>query len=151
MEVNNELTAARIRLAYIIAFSFIGINLFYYLVAKPFGISLAIAGITFIIGLITYIVLVFKKMYYVQVKVSNQDVMIRYFHVHPFLERRRMVVIPVSQLQRYEITGNAWRRQLVLYQKTPRGVAKYPPISLAAFTANQYEQLKGLLNDVVSG
>lgn len=82
---------------------------------------------------------------------ENRKILLRYVSLMPFNNKRYSVEINKADLHSYKINRSSLnlRQELVLYVKTPQGIAKYPPISITALSEDQINQLKKALNKVL--
>lgn len=82
---------------------------------------------------------------------DNRKILLRYVSLMPFSNKRYSVEINKADLHSYKIKRSSLnlRQELVLYVKTPQGIAKYPPISITALSEVQLNQLKKALNKVL--
>lgn len=144
MEIDNQYDAGKFRMFYAIALALILFPMGYFLLVDPRGVekilSLGMAGA----AVLSYVYMLLKNYHFVQFRDTGEEVSVKYFHVHPFIGSKKSVVIPVKQLVQYKIAYK-WKGlqyELVLYQRTNRGLAKYPGIPLAGFSRNDYRKLK---------
>lgn len=78
---------------------------------------------------------------------NNKNLVFRFYMLHGFRDKPKTIEIAKINFYRYEIISEFFgrRESLILYQKTPKGIAKYPPISLTLLTKNQKTELKRAL------
>jgi hypothetical protein len=78
---------------------------------------------------------------------NNKNLVFRFYSLRNFYGKPRTIEIAKMSFMKYDITASFFnkRESLVLYQKTAKGVAKYPPISLTLLSKNQKTELKRAL------
>ena len=78
---------------------------------------------------------------------NGKSLIFRYYSLRFLYGKPRTIEIPKSSFVNYDITTSFFNKKdsLVLYQKTSKGVAKYPPISLTLLGANKKRELKRAL------
>ncbi len=90
------------------------------------------------------------KMEYTYFYFSNatQNLVFKFYSLRNFYGRPKTIEISKMSFSKYEfITGFFNKKEsLVLYQRTPKGVAKYPPISLTLLKKSQRTELKRALH-----
>ncbi|MDR1171543.1 MAG: hypothetical protein LBL24_03715 [Bacteroidales bacterium] len=78
---------------------------------------------------------------------NNKNLVFRFYSLRNFYGRPKTIEIAKTSLMKYDITTGFFNKKesLVLYQKTEKGVAKYPSISLTLLSRNQKTELKRAL------
>ena len=78
---------------------------------------------------------------------NNNAYVFKFYLLQFFFGKPQTIEIPKKNFVKYEIITNFFgkRNSLVLYQKTPKGIAKYPPISLTALNKKQKKDLDNSL------
>ena len=106
-----------------------------------------ICGALSVIFLIYYYIQ--YKMGYTYVYFSNngKNLKFRYYSLRFLYGKPKTIEIPKSDFVNYDITTSFFNKKdsLILYQKTKKGVAKYPPISLTLLGDNKKRELKRAL------
>ena len=79
---------------------------------------------------------------------EGPKVVLRYYRFGGITHQYRSFEIVKSSLYSFEITRHFFnkREELVIYQKTPKGIAKYPPVPLTALTPEQSSALTQTLS-----
>ena len=106
-----------------------------------------------ICGVLSVLFLIFwwfqQKMEYTYFYFSNNgdNLVFRFYRLRSFIRKPKTVEISKKNFVKYDIVTSFFNKKdmLILYQKTPKGVAKYPPISLTLLTAKQKTELKRAL------
>jgi len=150
MLIDNKLNTARFHLYYNMM---IFICLFCVALALVFGLNTLDGQITIgfsVVFFIGYLIILGINPFYLSTAFQNDLLVIRYFNAHPWLKKPQMMQIPYIQYANYEIISKnmGLHSVLILYQRLPEGVAKYPPISLGAFSSEQKEMLIKSLNNL---
>lgn len=67
----------------------------------------------------------------------------RFYSLVPLSKKQNSIEIRKDELYDYQFMNKAFgfRRYLLLYQKTNKGIAKYPPISISMLTKSQRKDL----------
>jgi hypothetical protein len=79
---------------------------------------------------------------------QSEKIVIKYYSLRPFMQKRRSIEILKGSLVKYQIIRSFVGRKkgLLLYQKIKNNTAKYPPISLSALNKEEYKNLVMALN-----
>jgi len=119
------------------------------------GIYLPVAVIfRFIIcGVLSVVFLIFNwfqyQMEYTYFYFSDKgkNLIFRFYSLRNFFGKPKTIEMSRTSFVKYDIITGFFNKKdsLVLYQKTPKGVAKYPPISLTLLTKKQKTELKRAL------
>jgi hypothetical protein len=126
--------------------SFIGVYKNSYLPLEGYHYALIIL---FIFGLLSAYWYGLKHSYFA-FNSTNQEIVIKYFRMLPkFIKPKpKMVKIPRSTYVKYTIETSMMgkRKALYLFQRTKKGVVKYPPIYITSLNTNELELLKRALH-----
>lgn len=78
---------------------------------------------------------------------NNKNLIFRFYSLRNLSGKPKTVEISKMNFYKYDIISGFFNKKesLVLYQKTPQGIAKYPPISLTLLDKNQKTELKRAL------
>jgi hypothetical protein len=89
-----------------------------------------------------------KRPYFVAFSDQGEMIILRYYPVSMFTNRKNSIEIPKKQFVKYELKPFFFKSQhyLILHQNFRGKVAKYPPISLSAMDRTDREKLLGSLN-----
>ena len=89
------------------------------------------------------------QMHYTYFYFSNnsKNLVFRFYSLRFFSGKPKTIEIPKTSFCKYDIETSFFNKKdsLVLYQKTGKGVAKYPPISLTLLSRKQKTELKRAL------
>jgi hypothetical protein len=81
---------------------------------------------------------------------NASKLIIRYYSLKPLSSEQNSLEIPKQNFQKYEIK-KSWgglRKYLIVYQKTAKGIAKYPPISISILKKKDVDQLTRELSNI---
>jgi len=78
---------------------------------------------------------------------NSKNLVFRFYSLRVFYGKPKTIEIPKTSFLKYDIETSFFNKKdsLVLYQKTDKGVAKYPPISLTLLSKKQKTELKRAL------
>jgi len=83
---------------------------------------------------------------YFSINTRGDNILIKYFRITPkFISPKpKMIKIPKTAFVKYKIESSFMgkRKALYLFQKTKKGVVKYPPIYITSLNADEIEKLK---------
>jgi len=111
-----------------------------------------------ILGSLSVIFLLFYwfqyKMEYTYFYFSNhsKNLVFKFYSLRNFYGKPKSIEIPKPNFVKYDIEMSFFNKKdsLLLYQKTPKGIAKYPPISITLLNKKQKTELKRTLFAEVS-
>ncbi len=89
--------------------------------------------------------------YFIRIEVkNNKDLMVKYYNLFPVGRKFKAFQIPLRQFHHHEIKYSAggltsW---LILYQRAPGGLAKYPAVGLSAAGKSGREEISKFLRKV---
>ncbi len=74
----------------------------------------------------------------------GDKIIMRYFPIRIFNQKKHSIEIPKSRFVKYEVEKFffGFKERIFLYQKTPNGIARYPGISLSAVDKKDIENIK---------
>lgn len=150
MIIDNKLTSTKASLFYWIMAFFMAT---FYLWSIIGGISNH--WVVFGFGVLTniiYLVLLISKPYYFAFNDKDDTLSFRFYNSHPFFMKPKRVEIRKKTLVKFEVK-KSWgglRKEIILHQKTLKGNAVYPPISVSALGPQQWQKLNRILNEQVT-
>ena len=76
----------------------------------------------------------------------------RYQMLNPFITNRNAIEIPKKQFLKFEIKKSLFglKKQIVLYQKTKDGIAKYSPVGLSSLKKSEIKSIEASLSKYIS-
>jgi len=121
--------------------SFLGVYKNDFLPLKDYQYALLIAALFFSIGIYWYGL----KQYFFSLNTNTNDIVIKYFRIVPkFITLKpKMIKIPKNTYVKYTIETSFFgkRKALILFQRTKKGVVKYPPIYITALNKDEINKL----------
>jgi hypothetical protein len=115
------------------------ISLIFFLTGKDTG-----GFIMAIFLVVWFLVFLFIDFQYVSFEIKQDRLFLRYFSIVRFGSKNYSVIdFPMEMLYdiRIEKSVFGWANDLILVVKTKKGIAEYPPVSLAALDKNQQESI----------
>ena len=78
---------------------------------------------------------------------NGKNLIFRFYSLRNFYGKPQTIEISKMSFVKYDMVTSFFniKESLVLYQKTPKGIAKYPPISLTLLSKKQKTELKRAL------
>ncbi|WP_421920681.1 hypothetical protein [Marinifilum sp.] len=142
MTINNQNRASWIKLSYyLLIFLFLAtiVLLLYLNVNKPYQI-IGIMSAVFLLIIVFSFHLNFNFLIY---KEGDDKIILRYYPLHPFHDNFKSIEIPKNLLAKFEIENKTFglKPKLSLFQITDKGIAKYPPVCLSAFSKTERKQI----------
>ena len=109
--------------------------------------KIIICGIVSLIFLVLYWLHYQMEYSYFYFSNNNKNLVFRFYSLRNFYGKPKTIEIAKISFFKYDITTSFFNKKdlLILYQKTTKGVAKYPPISLTLLNKNQKTELKRAL------
>ena len=103
-----------------------------------------ICGVLSVLFLVFYWFQYNMKYTYFYFSNNGKNLVFKFYSMQLFFGKPRTIEISKNNFVKYDIEMSFFgkRESLILYQKTPKGVAKYPPISLTLLSKKQKQELK---------
>ena len=146
--MNNKTASGRIStifsitwlmIAIIIAFSLFFDFGFGYMIPIVLGVLLILLILFYVIGGFCYI----------EVEVKNSSLYIKYYNLFPIRRKYEMCQIPLNHLSDIKVKKYALSSFLHIYEKTKKGVARYPSIGISAMSISQRKQMITYLKSLI--
>lgn len=85
----------------------------------------------------------FRDINYFYFNNNSTKIVIRYYSLKPLSSDQNSLEINKQDFYKFEIKSSygGLRKYLVIYQRTPKGIAKYPPISISILKKHDVDQL----------
>ena len=90
-----------------------------------------------------------RNPYFIFYSDNGDKIVLRYYPVKAFNQKKNSIIIPKSKFVRYEIIGSGPGEKIILYAVFKSGVGKYPQIPLNALPKNDRVRLYKSLNQYV--
>jgi len=117
--------------------------------AIPVGttVKFIIWGASFVIFLIFFWFQYRMEYTYLYFSDNSKNLIFRFYSMRVFSGKPKSIEISKTSFLKYDIVPSFFNKKesLILYQKTDKGVAKYPPISLTLLAKKQKTELKRAL------
>ncbi len=80
---------------------------------------------------------------YIYYSDTGNKFIIRYYSLRPLQDKKNLIEFNKSEFHDYEIRQSPFRfsESIIIYRKTPKGIAKYPPLSITALGRSNKEKL----------
>lgn len=142
MTLSNQNRAAHIKLFYyIITFIYLSFTvLTSYL--NPVNMTLILVSL-FAIFIILVGLNLARENNYIIYKETDDKIIIRYYPLHPFHDKFKSIEISKKTFSHFELEKKnmGLREDLILFQMSAKGLAKYPGISLSALSKQQRSEV----------
>ncbi|MFA8435645.1 MAG: hypothetical protein ACEPOZ_14085 [Marinifilaceae bacterium] len=133
MVIKNHNRATNIKFGYYLI-------TFLYLAAIATGLYLEVPRASLYAGCLTLLfilILAFSfslKLNYIIYMDNADKIVLRHYPLHPFHDKFKSIEIPKNEFSHFVIQKKLFnlRSELILFQTTSRGLAKFPPISISA-------------------
>ena len=150
MKIENKKRASIIRLIYLALpiFFIILISISYFLKSFPNYIYLSIIITLFIAAII---LLNHLKLFYIIFSNDEGKLILRYLSLGPFGGSRKSLEFPLKDFVNYQISRKTYgyKKEIILYRQTPKGIAKYPPVSISSLNENEIKKIKKILKQLI--
>ncbi|MBI4648214.1 MAG: hypothetical protein HY738_16930 [Bacteroidia bacterium] len=149
MKIDNRQTiikARKIRLFLTIGFAIAIILVFLLdIFKKPvfgipnYGYIVILAGIYLLINI--YILQL--KLNYIYYCDEGTMLILRYFSLRMYSRERNSIEIPKKEFKHFELIESFFghRKEIILFRKTAKGIAKYPPVSITSLNKTEKKQI----------
>ena len=105
-----------------------------------------------IIFVVTYIFVSIRSYQFIYYSDEGDFIIFRYFKIIPTTLVHSSIEIKKNSLSKYELKKSFFnlREEIIFSQKTKRGIAKFPPVSIAILDQKQKEYLIKSLNKILN-
>ncbi|NOZ46167.1 MAG: hypothetical protein GXO79_05230 [Chlorobi bacterium] len=146
MKIENKKTASLIRLIYLFVPIF-----FTALIALTFLFKPTLNYILFTVLLVILILFILIsnkiKLYYIMLSDEAKKITLNYLTLSPVENKKRSISIPQKDFIKYKLNTSfyGFKKTIILYRKTPKGTAKYPPVSISSLNKKELLAVERLL------
>jgi hypothetical protein len=100
------------------------------------------------IYILTVLFSAIRNYHYIYYSDEGDKLILRFFSFSFFTQKKNSIEMNKNDLERYQIVRQVLglRENLILYQRTKGGLAKYPPVSITALTKSEKEDLLNSLS-----
>jgi hypothetical protein len=149
MILNNQKQAVNLRIQKSIALLIlvIAIGLIYFanvLSHSTFGFSRNQIAIFIVVIFVTYFLGEYLRNHnYIYFSDTGNKFILRYFSLRPLNDKKNAIEFNKNEFFKYELkqSFNRFSESVIIYRKTPQGVAKYPPVSITALGREEKEKM----------
>ena len=157
MVINNQKQAVSLKIQKTLALLIlvIAIGLIYFtniLAHGAFGFNMdQIAG--FIVGLfiLYFLYHILRNHNYIYYSDTGNKFVLRYFSLRPLADKKKSIEFNKKELHKFELRRSllGFNENIIIYRQTPKGVAKYPPVSLTALNKADKEKMMASLQKLI--
>jgi uncharacterized membrane protein YbhN (UPF0104 family) len=92
----------------------------------------------------------FRNYNYIYFSDESDKIVLRYFSPAMFTSKKNSIEIPRKEFAGYKLTSffMRYRENIILFRKSKKGIAKYPPVSITALSNEERYRLLFALNAV---
>ena len=92
-----------------------------------------------------------RKLNYIYFSDEGDKILIRYYPIHPLVQKKKAIQIPKIGMAEYDITSSAMglKKTIILRQKVKGKIATYPPIGITALSRTEIDLLEKHLDKYV--
>lgn len=87
----------------------------------------------------------FLGMDFLTIELQGDELEIKHYSIFPFGRRYNMFKIPLDRIHDAVIKNGFIGSQLIVYQQTAKGLAKYPPLPLLGLSSKDKQELLKVL------
>ncbi len=89
-----------------------------------------------------------RNYHYIYYTDESDKIILRFFSFSFFTQKKSSIELDKKDLQGFQISRQIFglRENLILYQKTKGGTAKYPPVSITALSKSEKDELLNSLS-----
>lgn len=151
MIINNKEISTRLRLGFMMI-ALVYMALVVLSLIFSWSKNHMIEVVSSIVFLLFVVYFVGMKYCYIYYNSESSKILLRYSPLQPLLYGNYSIEVPKKSLVKFKIVNKFFglRKDLILYVKTPQGVAKYKPVSLSTLKNNEVESLVQNLENVIS-
>ena len=149
MIINNQKQAVNLRIQKSLALLVVVIvvALIYFTNALPpgtMGLSKNQFAIAFVsVFLVYFLVDYLRNYHYIYFSDTGDIIILRYYSLRPLEDKKNAIEFNKREFHNFRINRllNGFNESLVIFRKTPKGIAKYPPVSITALPSNEKKRL----------
>lgn len=109
------------------------------------------AGLMLGLFMLYFLYLFLRDYNYIYYSDTGDKLILRYFRLRPLDNKKSAIEFKKSELHQFELQRTFFNlnESLVIFRKTQKGVAKYPPVSLTAIGKQDREKLLSSLKKLI--
>lgn len=151
MIIDNQKKAVKLKIQKSVALLILVIvfGLMYFtdvVVDGAFGLTRDQLAITVVISFVLYFLFhILRNHKYIYYSDTGNEFILRYFSLRPLTDKKHSIEFHKSEFHKFEVARPVFgfNESIIIYRKTPKGVAKYPPVSITALGKFEKEKLFG--------
>lgn len=92
------------------------------------------------------------RLNYIYFSDEKSDIILRYFPIQPFKRAYRSIEISKNTFVKFKVEKSIFnlKEDIILFQRTKKGIAKYPPVSITSLSKEERNKIKESLNKYTS-
>ncbi len=102
-----------------------------------------LAGLILLLYIVFYAIDYILEFNYIFYSDSGDKIVLRYYSLRPLESAQNSIELPKNEFHDFKITKSFFnlKNKLILYRKTKRGIAKYPPVSITVLGKKEKQKL----------
>ncbi len=157
MTIDNQKQAVNLRIQKSIALLIliIALGLIYFANILPhsiYGLNRNEIAVLILVIFVSFFILHYLRNHnYIYYSDTGNKLILRYFSLRPFEEKKNAIEFNKNELHNFEIkkTMPGINKSIIIYRKTTKGIAKYPPVSLTALSKTDQEKMMASLQRLI--
>lgn len=157
MILNNQKQAVNLRIQYSLALLIfvIAIGLIYFTDIFKQGVlsyNKDQVAIFILVVFILYFLLNFlRNPQYIYYSDTGNKFILRYFSLRPIAGKKNSIEFNKGELKKFEIKQSllGFNQNIIIYRSTPKGIAKYPPVSITALGKDNRERMLASIQKLI--
>ncbi len=151
MIIENRLRTAKVRMAYLIMFTFIGTMIAYNYIEYSRQYIKDLIFIVICLTISEYLFMLIIKLNYFSINTKGNSITIRYYTAHPLVRKYRFFKIPTVNLSSYTIEKSflGLKKEIKFVAKKRGKTFNFPPISISGLHRTKIDKLTKLLDDIL--
>jgi hypothetical protein len=158
MTIDNQKKAVALRiqksLAILVFIILIGLIYFVDIIPKGlFGLTRNETAMVLIILFVVFFLFHYLRNHnYIFYSDTGDNFILRYFSLRPLHDKKNAIEFNKREFENYEIKRSlaGFNESVIIYRKTSKGVAKYPPVSITALDKPSREKLLASFRKILS-
>ena len=105
-----------------------------------------------VLYILIYAFQMFLKLNYIYFSDEESDIILRYFTIQPFKRAYRSIEIPKNTFVKFKVEKSIFnlKEDIILFQRTKKGIAKYPAVSISSLSKEERNKIKECLTKYVT-
>jgi len=90
-----------------------------------------------------------KQYTFIEFEDDQTFIIIKYYKAFILSNNKYKIRINKNNFVKYEVKKNPFHKDLIIFVRTPKGLAKYPPISLSGFPSPKLKKIFSYFDSVI--